>query len=39
MRNSCLKVYTGAYHALHDELDETTEEYITDVIGFIESTL
>ena len=37
MSNSTLKIYQGAYHALHDELDETTAEYIDDVVAFIQS--
>ena len=39
IENSILKEYEGAYHALHDELDETTEQYITDVLTFIRENL
>ena len=39
IENSILKEYEGAYHALHDELDETTEQYLTDVLTFIQENL
>ena len=39
IQNSILKEYEGAFHLLHDELDETTEQYITDLLAFIQDNL
>ena len=39
IENSILKVYEGAFHLLHDELDDTTEQYITDLLAFIRDNL
>jgi len=39
IQNSKLKLYQGAYHALHDELPETTEEFMKDVQEFISALL
>ena len=39
IENSILKKYEGAFHSLHAELDETTEQYITDLIAFIQANL
>ena len=39
IKNSILKEYEGAYHSLHAELDETTEQYITDLLEFVQANL
>lgn len=39
MPNSQLKLYEGAYHALHDELPETTDAFLNDVKEFVSSIL
>ena len=39
IKNSILKEYEGAMHALHDELDETTEQFMTDILDFIQANL
>lgn len=38
-QNSEFKAYQGAYHALHDELPETTEAFMKDVQEFISALL
>ena len=39
IENSILKEYEGAFHSLHDELDETTEQYISDILAFIQDNV
>ena len=39
IKNSTLKEYEGALHAIHDELDETTEQFMTDILDFIQANL
>lgn len=39
IKNSILKEYEGALHNLHDELDETTEQFMSDVLDFIQTNL
>jgi len=38
IKKSKLKIYDGAYHLLHDELDETTNQFLDDIEDFVTKT-